>query len=170
VSVGPHSGSRGYPPDRGGRVALDPLRAYYASGARKRAHRSAFDGRTPAVWYLKAFLLLAVMILILLFALANSGIDVVLRWWNPNSPGTPVNLAFALFVAYALGVMTFFVVSMVRELRWRGRVGRLRRELQTTRAELNTLRMAALEGPLGSAGEPEVAAESAPGGAVEEEQ
>ena len=71
------------------------------------------------MWYLKAFLLLIVTVAVLLFALANSGEQVEIRWWSPDSIGTSVNLAFALLAAYFLGALTFLFVSAVREIRWR---------------------------------------------------
>jgi uncharacterized integral membrane protein len=122
------------------------------------------------VWYVKAFVLLVVVVAVLLFALANSSQQVEVRWWNPDAPGTAVNLAFALLAAYVLGVLTFFVVSIVREVRWRGRCARLRREADGVRQELNALRTAPLEGPLGGAGESPAETADEAGTNVEEEQ
>ena len=103
------------------------------------------------MWYLKAFLVLIVSVVLLLFALANSGEQVEIRWWSPDSIGTHVNLAFALLAAYFLGALSFLLVSAVREIRWRSRCHRLHREREQMRQELDTLRTAAIEGPLGGA-------------------
>ncbi len=100
------------------------------------------------VWYLRLFVLLAVNLAVLFFALANLGVTVTLHWWNPDSPGTQVNLTLALLVAYLLGFLTFFVISAVRELRLRRRCARLQRQIDGMREELNALRTAPLDIPL----------------------
>ncbi|MBD3235630.1 MAG: DUF1049 domain-containing protein [Candidatus Eisenbacteria bacterium] len=118
------------------------------------AARRTADGRSAAVWYLKAFLVLIVTVLLLLFALANSGEQVRIHWWSPDSAGTEVNLAFALLAAFFLGALCFLLISAVREIRWRARCHRLQREGEQMRQELDALRTAAIEGPLAGGTDP----------------
>ncbi len=101
------------------------------------------------MWYLKVFLLLVFILAILLFALANGGQLVLIRWWIPGSAGSTVDLALALFGAYFVGVLTFFIISAFRELRLRSRCSRLQREVERMRGELDALRTAPFDGPVG---------------------
>jgi uncharacterized integral membrane protein len=90
--------------------------------------------------------LLVVNVAVLVFALANLGVKVTLHWWSPESPGTQVHLTVALLGAYVLGFLTFFAVSAVREVRLRRKCGRLARQIESMRVELDALRMAPLDG------------------------
>ena len=101
------------------------------------------------MWYVKIFALFVFVVAILLFALANRGQDVLLHWY-PGSMGVPINLAVALAVSYFLGVLTFLVVSAIRELRLHRRCVRLEHEAERMHRELDALRTAALEAPLGA--------------------
>lgn len=98
------------------------------------------------VWFVRLLVILLINLGVIFFAVANLGVTVTLHWWNPDTPGTQVNLMLALLVAYVLGFLTFFVVSAVREMRLRRRCARLTRQLAKMREELDTLRMAPLEG------------------------
>lgn len=100
------------------------------------------------MWYLKVFLLFLVVIGLLLFGLMNKGQVVTIHWFNPNSAGTSVDFILALFVAYALGGITFFFVGAWREFRQRHRTTRLQRRLDEVNRELVSLRTSPLEGPL----------------------
>lgn len=98
------------------------------------------------MWFVRLLVILAVNIAVIFFVVANlGGPPVTLHWWNPDSPGTPVNLVVALLVAYVLGFLTFFVVSAMREVRLRRKCARLARQVTKMREELDALRMAPLE-------------------------
>jgi len=98
------------------------------------------------VWFVRLLVILVVNVAVIFFVVANlGGPPVTLHWWNPNSPGTQVNLMVALLVAYVLGFLTFFVVSAVREMRLRRKCSRLSRQVVKMREELDALRMAPLE-------------------------
>lgn len=99
------------------------------------------------MWYLKAFLVFMFIILVVLFGLANRGQVVTLQWWSFGR-ATQIDVVAALFIAYAAGALTLFVVSLVRELRVRQRLTRLEREAERMRRELDALRTAPLEGPV----------------------
>ncbi|MCK4304378.1 MAG: hypothetical protein KAY24_09095 [Candidatus Eisenbacteria sp.] len=101
------------------------------------------------MWYVKIFALLIFVVAVLLFALANREQDVLLRWY-PGAMGFPMNLAVGLAVSYFLGVLTFMMVAAIRELRVHRRCVRLEREAERMRRELDALRTAALEAPLGA--------------------
>ncbi len=98
------------------------------------------------MWFVRLLVIVVINLAVLFFALANLGVSVTLHWWNPDSEGSRVNLVLALLVAYVLGFLTFFVISAVRELRLRRRCARLSRQIDSMREELDTLRMAPLEG------------------------
>jgi uncharacterized membrane protein YciS (DUF1049 family) len=100
------------------------------------------------MWYMRLFVLLAINVVVILFALANVNETVTIRWWDPLSPGTQVNLTLALVVTYLLGFLTFFLISALRELRQRRRVNEMQRQLEALREELNRLRTAPLDGPI----------------------
>lgn len=102
------------------------------------------------MWYLKAFGLLALAIVLLFFTLANSDQNVVIRGFDSQSSGLRMNLAFALLGAYVLGLVTFFIISAARDIGWRSRCAKLRRDLESMRRELDVLRTAPLDGPLES--------------------
>ncbi len=99
------------------------------------------------MWYLKAFLVFLFIILVVLFGLANRGQVVTLQWWSLGR-ATQIDVVAALFIAYAAGALTLFVVSLVRELRVRQRLTQLEREAERMRRELDALRTAPLEGPV----------------------
>jgi uncharacterized integral membrane protein len=106
------------------------------------------------MWYLRLLILLLINVVVVLFALANIGETITLRWWNPNSLGTPANLTAALLIAYLLGFLTFFLISAMREIRLRRRCGRLQRQLDGMREELNRLRTAPIDGPVATSPAP----------------
>ncbi len=107
------------------------------------------------MWYVRAFLLILFVVIVLLFGLINSGAEFNLRLWDPAGAGFTVNAVVALFVAFVLGGLLFFFVSLYREIRLRRECGRLGRELAKAKRELDALRMAPLDGPLpGSTGTP----------------
>lgn len=115
------------------------------------------------MWYVKIFLLFVFIVVILLFALANKGQEVFIRWWTPRSAGSPVDLVVVLFAAYILGALTFLVISAFREMRLRGRCRRLERDSDRMRRELDALRVASLDGPLaGPQGGSDAGAEGRP--------
>jgi uncharacterized integral membrane protein len=98
------------------------------------------------VWFVRLLVILVINLAVIFFAVANLGVTVTLHWWDPDSPGTRVNLMLALLVAYVLGFLTFFVVSAVREMRLRRKCARLTRQVTKMREELDALRMVPLEG------------------------
>ncbi len=100
------------------------------------------------MWYVKTFLIILFVIVVILFGLANRGQTVTLRWWSFGGEGTSLDVVVALFAAFGLGALVFFFVSVFRELRLRRQLSRLEREGERLRRELNALRTAPLEGPL----------------------
>ncbi len=105
------------------------------------------------MWYVKIFLAFILVIAVLLFGFANRSSLATIRWWFGPNAVSEINVGLALFFAYALGVLTFFLISVWRELRLRHRYGQATRETDRMRRELDALRTAALEGPLAGGGE-----------------
>ncbi len=102
--------------------------------------------RRLAMWYVRVFVGLLLVVIVVLFFGANSGERVELRWLSPKSEPVEVNLALAVLVSYVLGMFTFFLVTLMREIALRNRCRRLERELRELRTELERLRVAPLEG------------------------
>jgi uncharacterized integral membrane protein len=95
------------------------------------------------MWLVRVFLTGAIFAAVLLFAIQN-----VQEWTDIRLlPGTiyHVQLVFALFVAFVLGSLLWFFVSVAREFRTRREIMRLRREAQRLRDELTALRNLPLE-------------------------
>lgn len=100
------------------------------------------------MWYVKIFCLFALILVVLLFGFANRDEVMTIKWWFTETAQSELNVALALFGVYGLGVLTFFLISIVREMRLRRRCGVLERETERLRAELNALRIAPLEDPI----------------------
>ncbi|MBP7669543.1 MAG: DUF1049 domain-containing protein [Candidatus Eisenbacteria bacterium] len=99
------------------------------------------------MWHVRIGITIVVFALVILFAIANLRETVVIRWFTPGSTGTPMSLTAALLTAYLLGFFTLLFISGFRELRLRRRCGRLEKQAQAMREELDALRTASLEMP-----------------------
>lgn len=105
--------------------------------------------------YLKLVLALALMALVLYFAILNGRETIELRY-SPASdgslPGIPTSLA--LFGSFLLGAVIVALMGMFREVRSRAEVKRLSRENRSMTEELEILRAAGRQewesGPEGS--------------------
>ena len=96
--------------------------------------------------YLKTFLTMIFMVLILYFCFLNLEERVTVRL-SPARSGEyrEVSLALALFFAYLAGLVTSFVVGLYRDLKLRARVAGLRRENRALVDELHQLRSVTLD-------------------------
>lgn len=99
------------------------------------------------MWYLKIFCLFGVILLVLLFGFVNRDQVMTIKWGFTETAASELNVALTLFGVYGLGILTFFLLSIFREMRLRRRCGQLEREAGRLRSELNALRIAPLEDP-----------------------
>lgn len=99
-----------------------------------------------AVSYLKLFLAIAFMVVILYFGFLNMEERVTVHL-SPARAGEyhNVSLALALYFAYLAGIVTFAAISVLRDLRARTQVARLRRENRKLLDELHQLRSVTLD-------------------------
>ena len=94
----------------------------------------------------KLLLGIAFMSAILFFAFLNLEESVVVTLW-PGAAHTyhDVPLVVAVFCAYLLGIVTYFIISLTRDIRFRARIARLRKENRALHDELHHLRGSALD-------------------------
>jgi uncharacterized integral membrane protein len=86
------------------------------------------------------------MAVILYFASLNLRETVTLRLWVGESHiYENVPLVVSLFGAYLLGIITYFIIALARDIRLRTQITRLRRENRSLMAELHQLRGSALD-------------------------
>ena len=98
------------------------------------------------VSYLKTFLAMIFMVVILYFGFLNMDERVTVHL-SPTRAGEyrGVSLALTLFFAYLAGLATFAVISLFRDLRLRARLASLRRENRMLVDELHQLRSVTLD-------------------------
>lgn len=96
------------------------------------------------MWFLKNIIWLVIMVLVVGFALLNVNETVT----AVNLPGRvyrqlPSNVA--LFVAYVVGMITAFILTLLHHLKIRSAINRVKRENQNLKQELSQLRNLPLE-------------------------
>jgi hypothetical protein len=98
------------------------------------------------VSYLKLILVLTFMVVILYFGFLNMEERVTVHL-SPSRAGEyrNISLALALFFAYLAGIVTFALISVLRDLRAHGQLSRLKRENRKLLDELHQLRSVTLD-------------------------
>ena len=96
--------------------------------------------------FVKLLLAVVLMCVILFFAVMNLEEKVSIKLW----PGTAytyddVPLVVGMFLAYLLGIITYFFIALARDIRFRGTIGRLKRDNRSLQSELHHLRGSALD-------------------------
>jgi uncharacterized integral membrane protein len=103
-------------------------------------------GRWEAVSFLKLFLGIIFVSAILFFAVLNLREEVVVTLWpGERYSYDRVPLVVAMFGAYLFGIITYFLISLVRDIRLRTQMSRLRKENRSLLSELHHLRSLALD-------------------------
>lgn len=93
------------------------------------------------MWFVRMFLLLVVFVVILGFALLNQGKTVDIVFFFPERAHTyQVQLIFALFGAFVIGMVVWFFMSLGHDIKVRRDASRLRKENKKLLEELNALR------------------------------
>jgi uncharacterized integral membrane protein len=93
------------------------------------------------MWFLKAFLVIAILAGLLYVALLNSGQHVNIYLTNPNIPTIAnVELPVALLGGFILGVLVWFVASFFQVLSAKSEVAALKRKARQLGRELTDLR------------------------------
>ena len=97
------------------------------------------------MWFVKMFFILALFIAVIGFAILNLSEHVTVQLYPGRSGTYDVQLVVALFVAFVAGMFTWFLVSLVRDLKIRRETGRLKRQMRLMEQELTALRNLPLE-------------------------
>ncbi len=96
--------------------------------------------------FVKLLLGIAFMSAILFFAVLNLEETVDVRLWTDASHTYhAVPLVVAMLCAYLVGIMTYFVIALARDVRMRSQISRLKRENRGLLDELHHLRGSALD-------------------------
>ncbi|MFH0777248.1 MAG: LapA family protein [Candidatus Eisenbacteria bacterium] len=92
------------------------------------------------MWFVRMFLLLAVFVVVLGFALINNDKAVEIALFVPKEAHTyDVHLVFALFGAFVVGMLVWFFFSLGHDIKVRREASRLRKENRKLLEELNAL-------------------------------
>jgi uncharacterized integral membrane protein len=97
------------------------------------------------VWFVKMFLILVIFVAVIGFAILNLREYVTIQFYPGRGGAYDVQLVVALFVAFVGGMFTWFMASLVRDLRIRREMGKLRRQMKLLEQELTALRNLPLE-------------------------
>ena len=92
------------------------------------------------MWFLRAFVVMIVCIIFLWFAFWNVEKKVTVKMIPDGRLLSDVPLIFALLVAFVVGMLTWFIVSLFQDFRLRHELRCARRESDRLRDELKALR------------------------------
>jgi uncharacterized integral membrane protein len=94
------------------------------------------------MWILSWLFVLGVVILFMFFGFMNSNKEVILDffWWNIKT-----QLVLALFVAFLVGIVTWFPIATIQYFKSQAEARRLRRENGRLQKELTELRNLSIE-------------------------
>jgi len=96
------------------------------------------------MWFLRNVVWLVIMVLVVGFAILNVH-ETVTSIILPGSSYRLLPANVVLFVAFVLGMMTGFVLTLFHQLKVRSAMNRMSRENQDLKRELSQLRNLALE-------------------------
>jgi uncharacterized integral membrane protein len=98
------------------------------------------------VSFVKLLLGIVFMTVILFFAVLNLEETVDIKLWADLAHTyRDVPLVVAMFCAYLLGIVTYFLIAVARDIRLRTDIGRLRRENRSLLDEIHHLRGSVLD-------------------------
>ncbi len=96
--------------------------------------------------FVKLLLGIVFMTVILFFAVLNLEETVDIKLWaDAAHTYRDVPLVVAMFCAYLIGIVTYFVIAVARDIRLRTDIGRLRRENRSLLDEIHHLRGSVLD-------------------------
>lgn len=90
------------------------------------------------MWIIRWSLIVVVLLSLLGFSLQNQDQRVIIHVASYTSPEMP--LYFALYLAFALGIIVFFLISIYNLLQLKAEIAKQKRENRKLRTELNRLR------------------------------
>ena len=90
------------------------------------------------MWVARWILVLIVFIIALWFGFQNNSQIVTVKFWKYQASDVP--LVMALFVAYVLGALTWFIIAIVQYLQIKAEMISVRRDKAKLEKELSNLR------------------------------
>jgi len=108
------------------------------------------------LWFVRMLATLLAFVVLLGFAILNASqkTDVVL-WWGRKYDFLDVPLIVVLFIAFALGLFVWFVVTVFKDIRMRRVISEMRRRNAKLEAEIKALRNMPVE-DIGGPGDEEM--------------
>ena len=97
------------------------------------------------MWFVKTLIILIVVLVLLWCLLPNMNTSVTISAVWPVSRTLELPLAMALFLAYFLGILSLYVISLFRDLRIRTQLHRMKREKKQLQEEVERMRRAPIE-------------------------
>ena len=96
------------------------------------------------MWFLRNFIWLVIMVLVVGFAILNVN-ETVSAIHLPGHVYHVVSANIALFLAFVLGMLIAFLLTLFHHVKARNAIGRVNRENQDLKRELDQLRNLALD-------------------------
>jgi uncharacterized integral membrane protein len=95
------------------------------------------------MWLFRWILTIFFILIVLLFAIQNQDQEVSVRFLNHETSGLPLYLI--LYIAFAAGILFWFLFSTLYVLKIKGQMRKFQKENQKIKQELNRLRNANIE-------------------------
>lgn len=95
------------------------------------------------MWIVRWVLILVIIVILLWFSLQNLDQIVTVEFWKYQVRDVP--LIMALFVAFIVGAVSWFLVSIVQFVQLKAEIRNIRRENGRLRRELSNLRNLSIE-------------------------
>ena len=95
------------------------------------------------MWVLRWIVGTLAVLLIIAFAIQNTDINVVIKFYKWQSLQLP--LWVVMYISFAAGILTWLLISIVRVIGLRQEIRKARRENKKLRDELNRMRNVAID-------------------------
>lgn len=95
------------------------------------------------MWIVRWIIGTILVLLIIGFAIQNTDVDVVVKFYKWQS--LPLPLWVVMYLSFAGGVLTWLVVSIIRIMLLKGETRKVKKENKRLREELNRLRNVSIE-------------------------
>lgn len=95
------------------------------------------------MWIVRWVFITIILLALVGFMGQNQNDEVVIKFFLWQSP--VLKLAYALFLAFGLGVLLTLLVSILKQFQLRAEIGRLNRQIRKLHEELEQLRNLAIE-------------------------
>lgn len=97
------------------------------------------------MWIIRYAIAALLIIVLLGFTIQNTYQTVVINILDKTYENVP--LVYVIYVAFCLGLIFWFIISVIQYIRMTGRLSEQKKQLRTLTAEITTLRNLPLEEP-----------------------